>query len=181
MAYATLSSLILLDVLLNMNCIVIGSGLLGLTSAWYLSLLGYKVKVFESNSDVSKETSFANGGMLHASEANPWNHPGILLEALKMLGKEDSALLIRPRAVPFMLPWILSFFKNSRPDIFEKNLKKNLTLAQYSLDAMHNDFLSKDPSYQISQNGILKIFYDKAGMDKGIMGAKKVKEFGTSV
>ena len=93
-----------------MNCIVVGSGLLGLSSAWYLSLLGYKVKVFESHSDVSLETSFANGGMLHASEANPWNHPGIFLEALKMLGKEDSALLIRPGAVPFMLPWIFSFF-----------------------------------------------------------------------
>ena len=70
-----------------MNCVVIGAGLLGLTSAWYLSLLGYKVKVFECNSDVALETSFANGGMLHASEASPWNHPGILLEALKMLGK----------------------------------------------------------------------------------------------
>ena len=44
-----------------MNCIVVGAGLLGLSSAWYLSLLGYKVKVFESHSDVSLETSFANG------------------------------------------------------------------------------------------------------------------------
>ena len=60
-----------------MNCIIVGAGLLGLSSAWYLSLLGYKVKVFESHSDVSLETSFANGGMLHASEASPWNHPGI--------------------------------------------------------------------------------------------------------
>lgn len=164
-----------------MNCVVIGAGLLGLTSAWYLSLLGYKVKVFECNSDVALETSFANGGMLHASEASPWNHPGILLEALKMLGKEDSALLIRMGAVPFMLPWIVSFFKNSRPNFFEKNLEKNLSLARYSLQIMQSEFISKDPQYQISQGGILKIFYDSEGMNRGISGANKAKEFGTSV
>ena len=163
-----------------MNCIVVGAGLLGVSSAWYLSLLGHKVKVFESLSDVSLETSFANGGMLHASEANPWNHPGIFLEALKMLGKEDSALLIRPTAVPFMLPWIFSFFKNSRSQQFEKNLKKNLLLARYSLEVMHDDFLSKDFSYEINQSGILKIFYDKDAMNKGILSARKARDSGTS-
>ena len=163
-----------------MNCIVVGAGLLGLSSAWYLSLLGYKVKVFESHSDVSLETSFANGGMLHASEASPWNHPGIFLEALKMLGKEDSALLIRPSAVPFMLPWIFSFFNHSRLQSFERNLKKNLSLARYSLQVMHDDFLSKDSSYQINLSGILKIFYEKNVMDQGVLSASKAREFGAS-
>ncbi len=163
-----------------MNCIVVGAGLLGVSSAWYLSLLGHKVKVFESHSDVSLETSFANGGMLHASEANPWNHPGIFLEALKMLGKEDSALLIRPSAVPFMLPWIFSFFKNSRLQQFDKNLKKNLSLARYSLEVMHDDFISKDSSCEINPSGILKIFYDKDAMNKAVLSAKKARESGTS-
>ena len=160
-----------------MNCIVVGAGLLGLSSAWYLSLLGYKVKVFESHSDVSLETSFANGGMLHASEASPWNHPGIFLEALKMLGKEDSALLIRPSAVPFMLPWIFSFFNHSRLQSFERNLKKNLSLARYSLQVMHDDFLSKDSSYQINLSGILKIFYEKNVMDQGVLRSQRVRFF----
>ena len=164
----------------NMNCTIVGAGLLGLSSAWYLSLLGYRVKVFESHSDVSLETSFANGGMLHASEASPWNHPGIFQEALKMLGKEDSALLIRPSAVPFMLPWIFSFFKHSRLQSFERNLKKNLSLARYSLEVMRHEFLSKDSSYQIGLSGILKIFYDKDEMNQGVLSANKAREFGTS-
>ena len=96
-----------------MHCQIIGGGLLGLTSAWFLRKLGCEVTIYEKDEEVGLGTSFANGGMLHASEANPWNHPGIFWQALKMLGKEDSALLIRPYAIAGMLPWILSFFKNS--------------------------------------------------------------------
>ena len=93
-----------------MHCQIVGGGLLGLTSAWFLRKLGYEVSLYEKDEEVSLGTSFANGGMLHASEANPWNHPGIFWQALKMLGKEDSALLIRPYAVAGMLPWIFSFW-----------------------------------------------------------------------
>jgi len=89
-----------------MHCQIVGAGLLGLSSAWFLSRLGYRVSVYECHQELALGASFANGGMLHASEANPWNHPGIFWEALKMLGKEDSALLIRPYAVAGMLPWI---------------------------------------------------------------------------
>ena len=112
-----------------MRCYVVGAGLLGLTSAWFLDRLGYDVSVYESGGDVGHGASYANGGMLHASEACPWNHPGIFWEALKMLGKEDSALLIRPSAVVSMLPWVWSFFRNSNAKCFRLNLEKNTLLG----------------------------------------------------
>ena len=86
-----------------MKVIIVGSGLLGLTTAYYLRRGGAEVCVVDRRPGPGLETSFANGGMLHASQANPWNEPGILGAAIKMLGREDAALLIRAKALPAML------------------------------------------------------------------------------
>ena len=96
-----------------MRVAVIGAGLLGLTTAWFLRKSGAEVIVFDRELHVGLETSYANGGMLHASQASPWNEPGVIFKALKMLGDEDAALLIRPRALLRMLPWACAFFLNS--------------------------------------------------------------------
>ena len=83
-----------------MNVCIIGAGLLGVSTAYHLARLGCAVCVVDRRDGVAQETSFANGGMLHASQAAPWNEPGILSAALKMLGKEDAALLVRAKALP---------------------------------------------------------------------------------
>ena len=82
-----------------MKTVVIGAGLLGLTTAHHLRRLGHEVCVVDRADGPGRETSFANGGMLHASQANPWNQPGVFLHTLKMLGREDSALLLRASAL----------------------------------------------------------------------------------
>ncbi|MEM7542562.1 MAG: FAD-dependent oxidoreductase [Pseudomonadota bacterium] len=83
-----------------MKAIVIGAGLLGVSTAHYLRRQGVDVVVIESNDGPGLETSFANGGMIHASQASPWNEPGVLRQVLRTVGREDSALLIRLNALP---------------------------------------------------------------------------------
>ena len=147
-----------------MHCQIVGGGLLGLTSAWFLRKLGHDVSLYERDEEVGLGTSFANGGMLHSSEANPWNHPGIFLQALKMLGKEDSALLIRPYAVTGMLPWIFSFFANSSANRFKKNLEKNARLAQFSIEMLKDEFLPLGLDFDCRQVGTLKIYSNSSAL-----------------
>ena len=138
-----------------------GGGLLGLTTAWFLNEHGVDVTVIEEGGEVGADTSFANGGMLHASQASPWNEPGVILKALRMIGREDSPLLIRPNALFRMLPWALAFFQNSSPELFLKNLGKNTRLADYSLSVMNEHLGSLNLNFEVSRKGILKIYETK--------------------
>ncbi len=162
-----------------MHCQVIGAGLLGLTSAWFLGRLGYQVSVYEAGEEVGLGTSYGNGGMLHASEANPWNHPGIFWEAMKMLGREDSALLIRPYAVAQMLPWIWSFFRNSSSKEFRSNLEKNARLAKYSLDVLKDELLGLQLDFDYKAVGTLKIYSDFGAFNTACVVADEAKVMGT--
>ena len=165
-----------------MHCQIVGGGLLGLTSAWFLRKLGHEVSLYEKDEEVGLGTSFANGGMLHASEANPWNHPGIFWQALKMLGREDSALLIRPYAVAGMLPWIFSFFTNSSAGRFKKNLAKNACLAQFSIEMLKDEFLPLGLDFDCRQVGTLKIYSNSSALitasdlaeEASVMGVRHV-------
>ncbi|MGE0482977.1 MAG: D-amino acid dehydrogenase [Gammaproteobacteria bacterium] len=158
-----------------MHCIVIGAGLLGLTTATCLQQGGARVTVIERAPGAGLETSFANGGMLHASQASPWNEPGVLSQALRMLGREDSALLIRPRALPSMLRWTWDFFRQSSPRCFERNMARNARLASYSLrmlDALYNDIAS---DYERADRGTLKIYRTVQELDAALAAAERCR------
>jgi D-amino-acid dehydrogenase len=141
-----------------MRVIVIGAGLLGLTTAYFLRRHGLDVVVLERRSAAGLETSYANGGMLHASQANPWNEPGVLTAALRMLGREDAALLVRLKALPGLLRWGPAFIYQSNPLRYLRNFEKNARLAGYSLVqmAMLRDALGSD--YDFQQRGTIKLF-----------------------
>ncbi|MCP4304956.1 MAG: FAD-dependent oxidoreductase, partial [bacterium] len=78
-----------------MKVIVLGSGIIGTTTAYYLAKNGHDVDVVERQPDVAMETSFANGGVLHTSEAEPWSQPGMPRRVLSWIGKEDAPMLLR--------------------------------------------------------------------------------------
>jgi len=88
-----------------MKIVVLGAGVVGVTTAYYLARGGHLVTVVDRQPKVAQETSFANAGLVNPSGAEPWNPPGTLTRLLHYLGREDSPLLLRPGAVPGMAAW----------------------------------------------------------------------------
>jgi D-amino-acid dehydrogenase len=80
--------------------IVLGGGVIGVSTAWYLAAAGHEVTVLERREAAGLETSFANGGQISAGHAEPWAKPAALPKILRWLGREDAPLLFRARADP---------------------------------------------------------------------------------
>ena len=160
-----------------MRIIVVGAGLLGLTTAYFLRRNGAEVLVVERQPGPGLETSFANGGMLHASQANPWNEPGVLWQALRMLGREDAALLIRPRALPRMLGWAWTFVRNSSLPRYLINVEKNARLADYSLTVLAEHLAALDLPFERADRGTLKIYRSPAELDTARQFAERCRAF----
>ena len=161
-----------------MRIVVLGAGLLGLSTAWFLRQHGCEVLVLDRADGPGRETSFANGGMLHASQANPWNEPGVLGQALKMLGKEDAALLFRLRALPWMVGWGLRFLQQSSPARYARNFEKNAQLARYSLAMMKDLRAVVGTDYAYAARGTLKLFRDTAGVDAAARLCRQLADWG---
>lgn len=151
-----------------MRIIVIGAGVLGVTSAWYLARDGHDVTVVDRASRPGEETSFANGGMLHASHAEPWNAPGVVWQLLRWLGREDSPLLLRPGQIPRLAGWGVGFLRNSTRKRFEKHTAVNASLAVYSLRLLRELRRETGIRYDEAGNGILKVFHEQQAMDKAL-------------
>lgn len=160
-----------------MRIIVVGAGLLGLTTAYFLRRHGAEVLVVERQAGPGLETSFANGGMLHASQANPWNEPGVLWQALRMLGREDAALLIRPRALPRMLGWAWTFVRNSSLPRYLTNVEKNARLADYSLTVLAEHLAALALPFERADRGTLKIYRSAAELDTAGRFAERCRAF----
>lgn len=158
-----------------MRVVVIGAGLLGLTTAWFLRRHGAEVEVVDRQPAPGMETSFANGGMLHASEANPWNAPGILRDALRMIGREDSPLLIRPRALPRMLGWAWAFVRNSSPERYYANVAKNARLADYSLTVLNEHLGDLGAEFERADEGTLKVYRTRDEFEAGLGMAERCR------
>ena len=88
-----------------MKVIILGAGVVGVTSAWYLREAGHDVTVVERQPGPGLETSFANGGQISVSHAEPWSNPSVPLQILKWMGRQDAPLLFRPRADPAQWLW----------------------------------------------------------------------------
>src|ERR1700677_1344070 len=91
------------------HVVVLGAGVVGLTTAWYLRADGHQVTVIERNDDVASETSFANGGQLSYSYVAPLAGPGVLSKLPTWLWRQDSPVRFHPRVDPHQWSWLLRF------------------------------------------------------------------------
>jgi D-amino-acid dehydrogenase len=151
-----------------MRVLVIGSGLLGVSTAWFLAREGCEVTVLDRLGGAAQGTSFANAGMLTPSMADPWNSPGIAWRLLKWLGREDAPFLLRPRALPAMLGWGLSFLRHSSPARQRASMDANLRLAAFSLATLRELRASLNIAYDERDLGTLKVFRDRAAFDTAV-------------
>ncbi len=156
-----------------MRVVIIGSGLMGLTTAYFLQRAGAEVCVVDRQDSAARETSFANGGMLHASQANPWNAPGILWAAARMIGREDSPFLIRKAALPRLIRWGLAFVRHSHPERYAANIQRNAILANYSLSVMRELRDAETIDYDCAERGTLTIYRTQKELDAAATYAER--------
>ncbi|MBC8119482.1 MAG: FAD-dependent oxidoreductase, partial [Burkholderiaceae bacterium] len=94
-----------------MHVLVLGAGVIGVTCAWFLRAAGHQVTVVERQSGAARETSFANGGQISVSHAEPWANPAAPRKVLRWLGREDAPLLFRPRLSAEQWWWGTAFLR----------------------------------------------------------------------
>jgi D-amino-acid dehydrogenase len=157
-----------------MKAIVIGSGLLGITTAYFLRRRGHDVTVIERQEGPGRETSFANGALLHPSLPEPWNGPGCWRVLLSSLGRADAPMQLRWRALPGLLGWGVRFLWNSRVSAFERNVLSNLRLALYSLEVMKSLRQQTQLEYGRAARGTLRIFRDDRALDAAFATATRL-------
>src|SRR5256885_7729027 len=107
-----------------MRVVVLGAGVIGTTSAWYLAQSGHEVMVVDRQPEPALETSFANGGQISVSHSEPWANPTAPLTILKWFGREDAPLLFRPRAELAQWLWGMRFLFECLPGRTRKHSKR---------------------------------------------------------
>ena len=151
--------------------VVLGGGLLGITTAFYHAREGHAVTVVESES-VASGASHANGGMLTPSMADPWNSPGVFKTLLISLFDPESAMKLRIKAIPSLSLWGLRFLRNSRPSNFQKSTLSNWALADLSMKEMQALRDDIDLNYDQDFVGTMKVFRNQEGLDHAISVAE---------
>jgi D-amino-acid dehydrogenase len=141
-----------------MTIVVLGAGAVGTATAWYLRKAGHDVVLVERQTEAAMETSWGNGGVIHASEVEPWSQPGMPMKIIKWLGKENAPLLLRYGAIPHMLRWGIEFARNCTPEKFRENAKSNLHLALHSLKSLQEIGAETGIDYDRATRGVLKIY-----------------------
>jgi len=145
-----------------MKILVLGAGVIGVTSAWYLAKDGHDVTVLDRQPQVGLETSFANGGQISVSHAEPWANPGAPAKIYKWLGREDAPLLFRLRADVRQWSWGLRFLVECLPGRTRRNTLTILRLGLYSRDMLKALRRETGMQYDQLENGILQIHTDAA-------------------
>jgi len=149
-----------------MKTIVLGAGVIGTTTAYYLAKAGHEVHVIDRQGEAAMETSFANGSVLHTSEAEPWSRPGMPRAVLGWLGKDDAPMLLRLRALPRMWRWGIDFVRHCTVERYRQAVGVNLRLAHHTLEAMQEIRTHTGVEYDYAQRGTLKIYTRQEALDK---------------
>ncbi len=158
--------------------LVLGGGIIGVASAYYLARRGFQVTVLERQPAVGLETSFANGGLLTPSMADPWAAPGMPAKILKWIGREDAPFLLRPQALPGLLGWGLKFLRACNEESWRRNTGIILKIADHSLGALDRLTREAGLDYDLTQGGTLRLFRDPLSMENARRSADLVGSLG---
>jgi len=161
-----------------MHILVLGAGLVGVSSAWYLREAGYEVSVVDRQPAPAMETSFANGGQISTSHAEPWANPATPLKVLRWLGREDSPLLWRLRADAAQWAWGLRFLRECAPGRTRANIVAILRLALYSRALLKELRPALGLEYDQKECGILHFYTDEAEFAHAIPQAELMRRYG---
>jgi len=161
-----------------MKIVILGAGVIGVSTAYMLGARGHEVEVIERNAASGLETSFANGGQLSFSHAEPWANPQVLSKIIKWSLRDDSPLVLRPRADIEMLKWGLRFLANCTESRAKTNSMNTLKLGMYSKKKMEWFRNFSGVKFDNIREGILHIFTDEKEMEGAIKQATFQHKFG---
>lgn len=161
-----------------MKVIVLGAGVIGVTTAWYLNRLGCEVTVVDRQAAPAAETSFANGGQVSVSHAEPWANPSAPLKALKWLAQEDAPLLFRLRADLRQWLWGLAFLRECTPARTRHNIGQIVRLGLYSRGELQKLRAATGLAYEHLERGILHFYTDPREFEAALEPARQMRELG---
>src|SRR5271156_4412460 len=141
-----------------MKIIILGSGVIGVSTAYVLGSRGHQVEVIERQVESARETSFANGGQLSFSHAEPWANPSVLPKIAQWMFRDDAPLVLRPRADLDMLTWGLRFLGNCSATSAQNNSVSLLKLGLYSKKKLEQIRVYSGVKFDNRREGILHIF-----------------------
>ena len=161
-----------------MKVVVLGAGLLGVTSAYYLQALGHEVVVLDRQAAPAAETSFANGGQISVSHAEPWANPSAPFKVLQWLAKEDAPLLFRLRADRRQWAWGLRFLRECTPGRTRWNIGQIVRLGLYSRHMLQELRRETGISYDHRTQGILHFYTHAREFEAALKPAELMRELG---
>lgn len=167
-----------------MKIIVLGAGIIGVSTAWHLLEHGHEVTVLERQGNAAMETSFANAGQISVSYCEPWANRDAPLKALKWLFHDDAPLLFRPK---FPLGegwqqwrWCLQFLAQCNDAAFERNLQQLVALGAYSHRALKDVVRATGIRFQRLERGIAHFFTDQKSLDAAGQAAALMRQYGVA-
>lgn len=161
-----------------MRVTVLGAGVIGVTTAWYLAADGHEVTLIERQDAPALETSFANGGQISVSHAEPWAHPGAPLRVLKWLGHESAPLLWRLRVDARQWEWGLRFLRECTVARSRANIQAIVGLGLTSRAALQALRCDLGLDYDHRERGILHFYTDPRELELALPQAALMREFG---
>nr|WP_275658701.1 D-amino acid dehydrogenase [Vibrio brasiliensis] len=164
---------------MNVKVVILGSGVVGLTSAWYLSQAGFEVTVIDRQARSAEETSFANAGQISYGYSSPWAAPGIPAKAIKWLFEEHAPLKIKPSLSPELIQWASQMLVNCQLEKYRVNKSRMLTIANRSRECLAELNRNYDLNYQGRTKGTLQIFRNPAQLKAVEKDIALLEESGT--
>lgn len=148
-----------------MKVTILGAGVIGVTSAYYLAKAGHEVTVLDRQPGPALETSFANAGEVSFGYCSPWAAPGIPQKALKWIFMEHAPLILRPKLDMAMLSWMLQMLRNCTSERYALNKSRMLRLADYARLALAEVRAETNVDYDQRMQGTLQLFRTQAQLD----------------
>ncbi|TYL81206.1 D-amino acid dehydrogenase [Bradyrhizobium cytisi] len=161
-----------------MKVLILGSGVIGVTSAYYLARAGHEVTVVDRQPEPALETSFANAGEVSPGYSSPWAGPGVPVKAVKWLLMKHGPLVVRPKLDPVMWVWLLKMLRNCTSARYAVNKSRMIPIAEYSRDCLRD--LRRDIGIQYDERtrGTLQLFRYQAQLDGTGEDIAVLKQYG---
>jgi D-amino-acid dehydrogenase len=159
-----------------MRVVILGSGVVGVTSAWYLARAGHEVTVIDREAGPALETSFANAGQISPGYASPWAAPGVPLKAVKWMFQKHAPLAIRLDGTQFQLQWMWQMLQNCTSGRYAVNKGRMVRLAEYSRDCLQALRADTGIQYEGRTGGTLQVFRTQQQFDGAAKDIAVLKE-----